>query len=159
MLTPTHIIIGDCSVSECECHSHSTSCTYNATQGHGVCDVCIHNTTGPYCERCLDGFYHDPALSLDHPDTCRCKYAVFAGTLAHHICKSQAFNFMATVVLYLLIMRAPSGCQSPILQSLWSRMLTSTRPFVLMSLLIASTLHTSICFVKLCIAVAPSISN
>ncbi|XP_062312043.1 usherin-like, partial [Osmerus eperlanus] len=51
----------------CQCHGHAHSCHYDITAdahplehyrgGGGVCDDCMHNTTGRQCERCASQFY------------------------------------------------------------------------------------------------------
>ncbi|KAM5165253.1 usherin [Mantella aurantiaca] len=61
----------------CQCYNHSSSCHYEATVdryphdhgrgGGGVCDNCLHNTTGRNCEVCKDDFFRqfdaDPAAT------------------------------------------------------------------------------------------------
>ena len=54
----------------CQCNDHAVSCTYDADVGHGVCDVCEHNTEGMFCEQCVDGFYRNQSLPLSSPDVC-----------------------------------------------------------------------------------------
>ncbi|XP_041646715.1 usherin [Cheilinus undulatus] len=51
----------------CQCHGHAFSCHYDPQAddqpnehyrgGGGVCDNCMHNTTGKNCELCLSGFF------------------------------------------------------------------------------------------------------
>ncbi|KAM7406312.1 hypothetical protein PAMP_000697 [Pampus punctatissimus] len=51
----------------CQCHGHAHSCHYDAQAddqpdehyrgGGGVCDNCMHNTTGKNCELCISGFF------------------------------------------------------------------------------------------------------
>ncbi|KAM7423873.1 hypothetical protein PAMA_000303 [Pampus argenteus] len=51
----------------CQCHGHAHSCHYDARAdnqpdehyrgGGGVCDNCMHNTTGKNCELCISGFF------------------------------------------------------------------------------------------------------
>ncbi|XP_053172998.1 usherin [Scomber japonicus] len=51
----------------CQCHGHAHSCHYDARiddqpyehyrGGGGVCDNCMHNTTGKNCELCISGFF------------------------------------------------------------------------------------------------------
>ncbi|XP_028290565.1 laminin subunit alpha-1 isoform X3 [Gouania willdenowi] len=43
---------GNC--MQCECNEHAYQCDIN-----GVCEGCVHNTTGPHCDQCLPGFYGD----------------------------------------------------------------------------------------------------
>nr|XP_057944950.1 usherin isoform X3 [Doryrhamphus excisus] len=57
----------------CQCHGHADSCHYDAQMddqpteqylgGGGVCDNCMHNTTGRNCELCIRGFFR-----LEHSD-------------------------------------------------------------------------------------------
>ncbi|XP_012939269.1 laminin subunit alpha-3 [Aplysia californica] len=55
---------------KCECNDHALSCTYDASYGRGVCDNCLHNTTGRHCELCQSGFY--PNLTAPVSDVSRC---------------------------------------------------------------------------------------
>ncbi|CAH1775237.1 unnamed protein product [Owenia fusiformis] len=69
---------------ECNCYGHSDECVYNATiaeekrsinirgeyEGGGVCLNCKHNTDGPNCETCKDGFYRPSRVPLSSPDAC-----------------------------------------------------------------------------------------
>ncbi|XP_018411554.1 PREDICTED: usherin [Nanorana parkeri] len=69
----------------CQCYNHSSSCHYDATVdlyphdhesgGGGVCDNCLHNTTGRNCEVCKDDFFRqfdaDPAAT-DVCQPCDC---------------------------------------------------------------------------------------
>uniref|UniRef100_A0A3Q4AAY9 Uncharacterized protein n=1 Tax=Mola mola TaxID=94237 RepID=A0A3Q4AAY9_MOLML len=72
----------------CQCHGHALSCHYDVAAddqpdnhyrgGGGVCDNCIHNTTGTNCELCISGFFRlkesDPT-SLDVCQPCNCNTA------------------------------------------------------------------------------------
>ncbi|KAM9366692.1 usherin [Symphorus nematophorus] len=72
----------------CQCHGHALSCHYDVTAddqpdehyrgGGGVCDNCMHNTTGKNCELCISGFFRqeepDPT-SLDVCQPCNCHTA------------------------------------------------------------------------------------
>ncbi|XP_047436500.1 usherin [Mugil cephalus] len=72
----------------CQCHGHAVSCHYDIQTddqpdehyrgGGGVCDSCMHNTTGKNCELCLSGFFRleesDPT-SLDVCQPCNCHTA------------------------------------------------------------------------------------
>uniref|UniRef100_A0A3Q0RBB8 Usher syndrome 2A (autosomal recessive, mild) n=1 Tax=Amphilophus citrinellus TaxID=61819 RepID=A0A3Q0RBB8_AMPCI len=69
----------------CQCHGHSLSCHYDVLAddhpdehyqgGGGVCDNCMHNTTGKNCEQCISGFFRledsDPT-SVDVCQPCNC---------------------------------------------------------------------------------------
>ncbi|XP_070842368.1 usherin [Chaetodon trifascialis] len=69
----------------CQCHGHALSCHYDVRAddqpdehyrgGGGVCDNCMHNTTGRNCELCISGFFRleesDPT-SLDVCQPCNC---------------------------------------------------------------------------------------
>ncbi|XP_072265966.1 usherin isoform X2 [Pyxicephalus adspersus] len=69
----------------CQCYNHSSSCHYDATidpyphdherGGGGVCENCLHNTTGRNCEVCKDYFFRqfdaDPA-AIDVCQPCDC---------------------------------------------------------------------------------------
>ncbi|XP_068431767.1 usherin [Clinocottus analis] len=51
----------------CQCHGHAPTCHYDVSAddqpdehyrgGGGVCDNCMHNTTGKNCELCIRGFF------------------------------------------------------------------------------------------------------
>ncbi|XP_048244937.1 laminin subunit beta-1-like isoform X1 [Haliotis rufescens] len=55
---------------KCMCNDHADSCTFNSTLIKGVCDNCLHNTTGTMCEQCLDAFYPDVSLPLNDTKVC-----------------------------------------------------------------------------------------
>ena len=59
---------------ECECYDHADSCHYNKTLDHGICEDCNDNTTGMFCERCLDKFYRNMSKSLYDPEVCLREY-------------------------------------------------------------------------------------
>uniref|UniRef100_A0A8C3XG57 Laminin subunit alpha-1 n=1 Tax=Cyanoderma ruficeps TaxID=181631 RepID=A0A8C3XG57_9PASS len=48
----------------CKCNGHATECDI-----HGVCFACQHNTTGPFCDQCLPGFYGNPSQGT--PEDCQ----------------------------------------------------------------------------------------
>ncbi|KAL6111275.1 lamb3 [Pungitius sinensis] len=64
----------------CECNNHAQSCRfdqarYEATgrRSGGVCEGCMHHTTGPKCDQCAPGFQPNPRSQIDRPDACiRC---------------------------------------------------------------------------------------
>ncbi|XP_051795531.1 usherin [Acanthochromis polyacanthus] len=72
----------------CQCHGHALSCHYDVGAddqpdehyrgGGGICDNCIHNTTGKNCELCISGFFRledsDPT-SVDVCQPCHCHAA------------------------------------------------------------------------------------
>uniref|UniRef100_A0A3P8RYW1 Usherin n=1 Tax=Amphiprion percula TaxID=161767 RepID=A0A3P8RYW1_AMPPE len=72
----------------CQCHGHALSCHYDVLAddqpdehyrgGGGICDNCIHNTTGKNCELCISGFFRledsDPT-SVDVCQPCNCHAA------------------------------------------------------------------------------------
>ncbi|TDH17235.1 hypothetical protein EPR50_G00006290 [Perca flavescens] len=72
----------------CQCYGHALSCHYDVGAdeqpdehyrgGGGVCDNCMHNTTGTNCELCLSGFFRleesDPT-SVDLCQPCNCNTA------------------------------------------------------------------------------------
>lgn len=64
---------------ECKCNGHAQSCHFDWTawresgqRSGGVCD-CLHNTEGPQCQRCKEGFYRDPQRPHTAPDSCKRK--------------------------------------------------------------------------------------
>uniref|UniRef100_A0A3B5QN66 Usherin n=1 Tax=Xiphophorus maculatus TaxID=8083 RepID=A0A3B5QN66_XIPMA len=119
----------------CQCYGHAVSCHYDALAdehpdehyqgGGGVCDHCMHNTSGKNCERCVGGFFRlqdsDPtsahvcqpcdcnAAGTVEGDTecaqiggqCNCKAAVTGRQCAH--CLPGWYGLNAT---------NPTGCTS-----------------------------------------------
>ncbi|XP_057181680.1 laminin subunit beta-3 [Triplophysa rosa] len=65
----------------CECNNHAGRCRfdpvrYEATgrRSGGVCDGCMHHTTGPNCDRCVPNYYPNPLSNMQSPDAClRCQ--------------------------------------------------------------------------------------
>ncbi|XP_015210519.2 laminin subunit gamma-2 isoform X1 [Lepisosteus oculatus] len=54
----------------CQCNGHiDLNAVGNCNRLTGECLKCIHNTTGFYCEHCLEGFYRSPYL-VDPTQTC-----------------------------------------------------------------------------------------
>ncbi|GAB6018614.1 hypothetical protein CHUAL_000299 [Chamberlinius hualienensis] len=49
----------------CNCHGHSDVCDPNSR----TCHRCRHNTIGPNCDRCAEGYYGDPTVGT--PDDCK----------------------------------------------------------------------------------------
>ncbi|KAM6979899.1 usherin [Aplochiton taeniatus] len=75
----------------CQCHGHALSCHYDdAADAHpeehyrgggGVCDHCMHNTTGRYCEVCRSQLYRVEGADPRSEDVCRPCDCNTAGTL------------------------------------------------------------------------------
>ena len=65
------------SIVACQCYRHADSCHYNKSLDHGVCDDCYHNTTGLFCEQCVQKFYRNMSKPLDDPQVCLRKYLIF----------------------------------------------------------------------------------
>ncbi len=62
----------------CNCNNHSQQCRFNkelyllsGRKSGGICIQCKHNTVGRYCSYCKETFYHDPNLSITHPQICK----------------------------------------------------------------------------------------
>ncbi|XP_077341211.1 usherin [Lithobates pipiens] len=65
----------------CQCYNHSSSCHYDATAdpyphdhgrgGGGVCENCLHNTTGRNCEVCKDDFFQQFDADPTATDVCQ----------------------------------------------------------------------------------------
>ncbi|KAM4770863.1 usherin [Rhinophrynus dorsalis] len=65
----------------CQCNNHAYSCHYNITLdpyphdhhrgGGGVCNHCLHNTTGKNCELCKDYFYREIEADITAIDVCK----------------------------------------------------------------------------------------
>ncbi|XP_062309966.1 laminin subunit beta-3-like [Osmerus eperlanus] len=64
----------------CECNNHAQRCHFDRAvyelsgrRSGGVCEGCMHQTTGPKCDRCAPGYQPNPRSSMDRPDACiRC---------------------------------------------------------------------------------------
>lgn len=63
--------------SGCECNSHARRCRFDPavyeTSGQrsgGVCEGCMHHTTGPKCDHCAPGYQPNPRSKMDRPDAC-----------------------------------------------------------------------------------------
>uniref|UniRef100_UPI0037E7E888 usherin n=1 Tax=Semicossyphus pulcher TaxID=241346 RepID=UPI0037E7E888 len=65
----------------CQCHGHALSCHYDVRAddqpeehyrgGGGVCDNCMHNTTGRNCELCISRFFRLEESDPTSVDVCR----------------------------------------------------------------------------------------
>ncbi|KAG7481797.1 usherin [Solea senegalensis] len=117
----------------CVCHGHALSCHYEVRLddqpdehyrgGGGVCDSCMHNTTGNNCELCISGFYRleesDPTL-VDVCQPCNCHTAgtVNGSTECAQVggqchCKASVTGRRCTDCLpgwYALKASNPNGC-------------------------------------------------
>jgi len=63
--------------SGCACNNHAQRChfdqaVYEASgrRSGGVCEGCIHHTTGPNCDQCVPGYQPNPHSQMDRPDAC-----------------------------------------------------------------------------------------
>ncbi|XP_040890794.1 laminin subunit beta-3 isoform X2 [Toxotes jaculatrix] len=64
----------------CECNNHAQSCRFDPAvyeasgrRSGGVCEGCLHHTTGPKCDQCAPGYQPNPRSRMDRPDACiRC---------------------------------------------------------------------------------------
>ncbi|XP_036804074.1 laminin subunit beta-3 isoform X1 [Oncorhynchus mykiss] len=64
----------------CECNNHAQRCRFDPSvyeasgwRSGGVCEGCLHHTTGPKCDRCAPGYQLNHRSSIDQPDACiRC---------------------------------------------------------------------------------------
>ncbi|KAM9361786.1 laminin subunit beta-3 [Symphorus nematophorus] len=64
----------------CECNNHAQRCRFDQAvyeasgqRSGGVCEGCMHHTTGPKCDQCAPGYQPNPRSSMDRPDACiRC---------------------------------------------------------------------------------------
>ncbi|KAF1392228.1 hypothetical protein PFLUV_G00050580 [Perca fluviatilis] len=64
----------------CECNNHAQRCQFDQAvfeasgrRSGGVCEGCLHHTTGPKCDQCAPGYQPNPRSRMDRPDACiRC---------------------------------------------------------------------------------------
>ncbi|XP_019935888.2 usherin isoform X2 [Paralichthys olivaceus] len=117
----------------CPCHGHALSCHYDVSAddqpdehyrgGGGVCDSCMHNTTGENCELCMSGFFRLEESDPTSVDVCRPCNCHTAGTVDSSMectqvggqcrCKLAATGRRCTDCLpgwYGLQASNPSGC-------------------------------------------------
>ncbi|XP_034389496.1 laminin subunit beta-3 isoform X1 [Cyclopterus lumpus] len=63
----------------CECNNHAQRCRFDESvyeasgrMSGGLCEGCMHHTTGPKCDQCAPGYQPNPNR-MDRPDACiRC---------------------------------------------------------------------------------------
>lgn len=68
----------------CECNNHAERCRFDPAvyeasgrRSGGVCEGCMHHTTGPKCDQCAPGYQPNPRSRMDQPDACiRCVCSV-----------------------------------------------------------------------------------
>ncbi|KAJ8360670.1 hypothetical protein SKAU_G00171950 [Synaphobranchus kaupii] len=68
----------------CECNNHAQRCSFDpelyeasGQVSGGVCEGCMHHTSGPHCDQCAPNYYRNPRTAIDRPDTClRCQCSV-----------------------------------------------------------------------------------
>ncbi|XP_076756467.1 netrin-1 isoform X2 [Xylocopa sonorina] len=63
---------------ECNCNFHARKCRFNmelyklsGRVSGGVCLQCRHFTAGRHCHYCREGYYRDPARSIQHRRACK----------------------------------------------------------------------------------------
>ncbi|KAI3370517.1 hypothetical protein L3Q82_025278 [Scortum barcoo] len=64
----------------CECNNHAQRCRFDqrvyeasGRRSGGVCENCMHHTTGPKCDQCAPGYQPNPRSQMDRADACiRC---------------------------------------------------------------------------------------
>ncbi|PAA46918.1 hypothetical protein BOX15_Mlig003129g4 [Macrostomum lignano] len=79
----------------CNCNGHSNRCEFSQEKWDssggktgGVCQECMHNTTGVSCDTCVQGYYRDDSKLLDDPEICLpCKCSKLGSTLDY--CQSE----------------------------------------------------------------------
>lgn len=74
----------------CECNGHSKTCTYNATVGFGVCDDCLHGTTGYNCDQCKELYYRNTSVSLSDVRACVACDCFMAGVTSNGSCLQKS---------------------------------------------------------------------
>ncbi|KAM4744035.1 usherin isoform 2-T2 [Anableps anableps] len=119
----------------CQCYGHAISCHYDVLAdehpdehyrgGGGVCDYCIHNTTGKNCEHCISGFFRlqdsDPTSAhVCQPCNCNAAGTIKGNTECAQIggqcnCKAAVTGRQCAHCLpgwYGLNATNPNGCTS-----------------------------------------------
>ncbi|CAJ1048931.1 LOW QUALITY PROTEIN: usherin [Xyrichtys novacula] len=118
----------------CQCHGHALSCHYNVDAddqpdehyrgGGGICDSCMHNTTGRNCQLCKSGFFRLEESDPTSLDVCRPCDCHTAGTVNNSMkcaqvegqcqCKAAVTGRQCTQCLpgwYGLKASNPNGCE------------------------------------------------
>ncbi|XP_073721640.1 laminin subunit beta-3 isoform X2 [Misgurnus anguillicaudatus] len=115
----------------CDCNNHSDRCHFDplryeetGRRSGGVCDACMHHTTGPNCERCAPNYYPNPLSDMRSPDAClRCQ-CNSAGSLNSGQCDTVTGQCLCKAHVegancdrckhgyYNLNANNPSGCSS-----------------------------------------------
>ncbi|KAM8913252.1 laminin subunit beta-3 isoform 2-T6 [Spinachia spinachia] len=61
----------------CECNNHAKRCHFDPARyeasgrrSGGVCEGCMHNTTGPKCDQCAQGFQPNPRSQINRSNAC-----------------------------------------------------------------------------------------
>lgn len=91
---------------KCNCSDLASSCIYSPSRGHGVCQGCIRNTTGDFCQQCLPGYHRNSnslciscgcnlsgvnqAICNESTGVCFCKQNVEG--VSCDTCKNEFFN-------------------------------------------------------------------
>nr|XP_054587843.1 usherin [Nothobranchius furzeri] len=119
----------------CQCNGHAHSCHYDIRAddqphehyrgGGGVCDHCMHNTTGKNCELCINGFFRLVDSDPSSADVCRPCDCYTAGTVDGNMdcpqiggqcqCKAAATGRRCADCLpgwFGLSAKNPNGCLS-----------------------------------------------
>lgn len=80
---------------KCNCNDHAEICEFNKDvfikSGHvsgSVCHDCQHNTMGNNCEKCQPGYFHNPSLPINDPNTCLPCSCDLSGTIDDGLCDS-----------------------------------------------------------------------
>jgi hypothetical protein len=81
---------------KCNCNDHSDRCHYDATLDSlpasetagdgGMCDGCIHNTEGRFCESCVSNHFRNANVPINHPETCIACSCNEAGVVGSRVC-------------------------------------------------------------------------
>ncbi|XP_054472751.1 laminin subunit beta-3 [Anoplopoma fimbria] len=63
--------------TRCECNNHAQRCRFDQAvyeasgrRSGGLCEGCMHHTTGPKCDQCAPGYQPNPRSRMDRPDAC-----------------------------------------------------------------------------------------
>lgn len=101
--------------SGCDCNNHAQRCRFDQAlyeasgrRSGGVCEGCMHHTTGPKCEQCAPGYQPNPYSRMDRPDACIRKCS-FSKSRLSNTSKCDS-DIQAVVLFYYSKMCKIVGC-------------------------------------------------
>uniref|UniRef100_A0A674E3Z8 Laminin subunit beta-3-like n=1 Tax=Salmo trutta TaxID=8032 RepID=A0A674E3Z8_SALTR len=101
----------------CECNNHAQRCRFDPSvyeasgwRSGGVCEGCLHHTTGPKCDRCAPGYQPNHLSSIDQPDACTRCHCSAEGAENGGRCDDVTGSCRCKMGYYGLTASNPLGC-------------------------------------------------